>query len=180
MPFLIRQAIAADVPAIAHVHVASWRSTYQCLVPDEFLAQLDEASRAEQWHSALGQEVVLLVAEHQGQVVGFACAGAAREPQGPCTGELYAIYLLQSAQRGGLGSALVQAVAQRLLARRLGGMLVWVLEANPATGFYRRLGGQLLGSKDIQIGEATLRELSFGWPLLEDLASPPAPLYTQP
>ena len=36
----VRPAIPEDAPAIARVHVASWRETYAGIVPDEFLASL--------------------------------------------------------------------------------------------------------------------------------------------
>ena len=34
---MIRPATLNDAPEIARVHVASWRSTYQGLLPDDFL-----------------------------------------------------------------------------------------------------------------------------------------------
>ena len=58
--------------------------------------------------------VLRLVLELDGEVVGFADGGKAREPNDGCSGQLYSIYLLHTAQRRGFGRALA-AVAQRHL-----------------------------------------------------------------
>ena len=46
---LVRQAEIGDAAAIARVHVASWRTTYRGLLPDEFLDSLDEGRYTERW-----------------------------------------------------------------------------------------------------------------------------------
>ncbi len=63
----------ADAVAIAHVHVESWRTTYQGIVPDEYLAGLDETLRVQLWSEWLSGDTVVLVAEHAG-VGGGICA----------------------------------------------------------------------------------------------------------
>jgi hypothetical protein len=44
----IRQATIDDVPGIAHVHVASWKSTYKGIISDEYLSKLSVESRIKQ------------------------------------------------------------------------------------------------------------------------------------
>jgi hypothetical protein len=46
---------------------------------------------------------------------------------------------------------------------------VWVLEKNPAVGFYSRLGGSPIAQKKIEIGGVELQEIALGWPSLESL-----------
>lgn len=99
-----------------------------------------------------------------GEIVGFAVGGPEREGDSVYTGELYAIYLLETYQRQGLGRRLVAAVAQELVRRDLCSMLVWVLVDNPARGFYEALGGRRLHFRPITIGPATLEEVAYGWP----------------
>ncbi len=50
-------------------------------------------------------------------------------------------------------------------------MLVWVLEQNPARGFYEHLGGVDLRAKPIQIGGKDLVEVAYGWRDLRTLVS---------
>jgi len=51
-------------------------------------------------------------------------------------------------------------------------MLVWVLEKNPWRNFYVKSGAQIVTTKDIQIGDRTLSEVSYGWPDLQAITSP--------
>ncbi|WP_263375217.1 GNAT family N-acetyltransferase [Granulicella aggregans] len=99
----VRLASPQDASAIAHVHVASWRTTYAGIVPDEYLKTLNEADRLPMWQDWLTRDLEIYVADLDGEVVGFATAGPVREPLDRCDAELYAIYLLKGAQRRGLG-----------------------------------------------------------------------------
>jgi hypothetical protein len=38
-----------------------------------------------------------------------------------------------------------------------------VLKANPARGFYERMGGVLVAEQDIEIGGVMLPEVAYGW-----------------
>ena len=166
----IREARREDAPGIAHVHVASWRTTYRGIMPDEYLAQLSVEQRARRWMeiTSAGAEIIY-VAEDDGDggrgIVGFASGGAKRDGATPAyDGELYAVYILQEYQGQGIGQQLVSAIAERLAQAGFNAMLVWVLAANPSRGFYDRLGGQLVWEKMIDIAGTTLSEVAYGWP----------------
>ena len=49
----IRDATPADIPAIARIHVDSWRTTYRGLMPDDLLAGLSYERRERQWAQAI-------------------------------------------------------------------------------------------------------------------------------
>ena len=165
--FSIRLATLDDAPGIAHVHVESWRTTYAGIVPDEYLAALKEADRATTWREQLSNSLEVSVADLDGEVIGFITGGPIREPIHSYDAELYAIYLLQSAQGQRIGPALLHELATSLLNKGFRSMAVWVLEQNPAKHFYIHTGAELLASKDIEIGGATLTEVAYGWPDLE-------------
>lgn len=158
-----------DAGAIAHVHVESWRTTYSGIVPEAYLAGLDEMLRAKLWHEWLTGGALVLIAEKNGQIVGFAHAGANRETLEECDGELYSIYLLRDAQRHGAGTALLRAISAALEERGFKSMAVWVLERNPARSFYERMGAFLSASKVIEIGGVRLMEVAYVWPDLKTL-----------
>ncbi len=163
----IRPATPDDAHRIAHVHVDSWRTTYTGIVPHEYLATLNEAERATQWQEWLTRDIPIYVAALDGKVVGFISGGPIREPIETYDAELYAIYLLQPAQGQGIGRQLLHQLTTSLRGRGLHSIVVWVLEQNPAKHFYIRTGAQLLTSKDIEIGGATLSEVAYGWPDLK-------------
>jgi len=133
---VIRPALVSDAEAVAHVHVQSWRTTYSGVVPDDYLAQLDESQRAKQWREWLARDVPILVAEVEKHVVGFAGGGPIREPVQDCDAELYAIYILEKSRRSNIGTELLRQLAVALSERRFRSMAVWVLEKNPCKLFF--------------------------------------------
>ena len=167
----IRAATERDAVAISHVHVQSWRTTYSGIVPDEYLATLNEAESALQWREWLTRDLRTYIADLDGKIVGFISGGAIREPVLAYDAELYAIYILESAQRQGIGTYLLKELAGSLLSRGFKSMIVWVLEKNPAKDFYAKSSAQVVTAKDIQIGDITLSEVSYGWPDLEAIPS---------
>jgi GNAT superfamily N-acetyltransferase len=160
----IRLAEMQDAAAIAHVHVQSWLTTYNGLVPEEYLASLNEAERVPLWQEWLTRDINVFVAEIEGKIVGFAGGGPIREPLAAYDAELYAIYLLEEVQGRGIGKDLLSAVAEALVGKDHRSMLVWVLEQNPAVRFYEKTGAEHLMSKRIEIGGISLTELALGWP----------------
>lgn len=173
MRFTVRPATPSDALSIARVHVTSWRSTYGGIVPEAYLDSLEESAFTSRWEQWIHEnKVPILAAEDDLGVFGFISGGPNREPEmnGIYGGELYAIYLLQNYQGRGVGRALVRALTAVLRDRGHRGMLVWLLEANPAAGFYRHLGAISVSSRSIEIGGAVLSEIALGWPDIDVLA----------
>jgi GNAT superfamily N-acetyltransferase len=168
----IRAATEHDAVAISHVHVQSWRTTYADIVPEEYLATLNEAERVFLWREWLIRDIRAYIADLEGEIVGFISGGAVREPIQTYDAELYAIYLLEHAQRQGIGTALLKRLAESLLSKGFTSMIVWVLEKNPSRHFYARSSAQIVTTKDIQIGGVMLSEVAYGWPALQAITSP--------
>ncbi|WP_053731852.1 GNAT family N-acetyltransferase [Nocardia sp. NRRL S-836] len=154
----IRKAVLADAPAIAQVHVRSWQTTYRGHLPDSFLDSLSADSRTPIWERDIPSGNVW-VALADDEVVGFAYAGPARDPD--ATSELYAIYLLASAQGTGLAHPLAVSALEGLT-----DTVLWVLAGNHrARRFYERLGFVLDGStRQETIGSAVIEEVRYRRP----------------
>jgi ribosomal protein S18 acetylase RimI-like enzyme len=168
---MVRLAVLDDAAAIARVHVASWRTTYRGLLPEDFLASLSEDAYADRWTRVIGDGLsrVFVVDQDEG-IVGFASCGRERAGETGFAGELYAIYILDRAQRLGHGRELVRAVAGALREMKVADMIVWVLRDNAAARhFYERLGGVYVRAQPITIGTATLEEVSYGWRSLDEI-----------
>ncbi|HEY4025401.1 MAG TPA: GNAT family N-acetyltransferase [Candidatus Dormibacteraeota bacterium] len=164
-----RLAVTADAGAIAHVHVESWRATYRGMLPDRILAEMDPGEHERRWARTLQdpyRRSVVLVAEEEGRVVGFASCGRERDGEQDYEGELYAIYLLRETQGRGHGRALVEASAAALEIRGITSMVVWVLRDNTgARAFYERLGGVYLRERPLDlVAGVTVPEVSYLWP----------------
>ena len=165
---MIRPARAEDAAGIAHVYVASWRSTYPGMIPQSYLDTLQEAPTAARWSEWLGRPTgsrPTFVTEDDGRLTGFASGGPEREGDARYRGELYAIYLLEAWQGRGLGRRLLHAVAHALAEHGMPSMLVWVLRENRAArAFYERLGGVYLREHLLDFGMGfDVPEVSYGW-----------------
>ena len=163
----IRPATPDDAPEIAHVHVESWRTTYAGIVPDEYLAALNEADRATMWREQLSNNLEVSLANLDGEVVGFITGGPIREPIQSYDAELYAIYLLQPAQGQGIGRRFSRNSPHRCEAKASKAWLCGCSSKIPQNISTYRTGAQLLTSKEIEIGGATLTEVAYGWPDLK-------------
>jgi GNAT superfamily N-acetyltransferase len=175
----IRRAVPEDLPAVAKVHVDSWRTTYQSIVPQPFLDSLSYTAAEERFRRILAnrdlQPFMYVAVESPAGIVGYASAGRARNGPAQFTGELYALYLLKEYQRQGIGSALFRTAAAQLVNFGMESMIVWALEANePACRFYRRLGGEPVARGNIDIGGQNCPEIGFGWLNLQELTCDPS------
>jgi len=164
---IIRLATSEDAAAISRVHVDSTRTTYAHLLPQSYLAGLSYDERQSMWARALADresKYFTFIAEKPSEgIVGFATGGPERSGMTDYSGELLAIYLLQSAQRSGTGRRLVSAVASRLAESGHASMMVWVLADNPSRAFYGKLGGQPVAEKLIELAGVQLVEVALGW-----------------
>ena len=159
---IVRRARSADAAAIARVHVRSWREAYAGLISDAYLAQLSVAGHERHWRQSFTSGGWAFVAEWEQRVVGFASGGLSRARR-DISGELYLLYVLRTHHGQGIGRALFDACHYELARCGHRGMLVWVLADNPATRFYRHLGGEPAGESMVALAGVRLRELAFVW-----------------
>lgn len=176
-PIATRPAVSADAAGIARVHIASWQTSYRGLVPDEVLDHLSFERRLEYWQQVLAggaeAEIVLVAENQQGEVVGFVAGGKSREAALPFAGELYAIYLLETAKRQGIGARLFRQFAKALQQAGYSSMMLWVFAENiPGRRFYEKMGGRYLTGQTLTIGGRDLLEVAYGW---DSLAAIPPP-----
>jgi ribosomal protein S18 acetylase RimI-like enzyme len=161
----IRPADIGDVCIITKVHVDTWRTSYQGIVPDEVLEGLSYEQREARWRTAFGDATntrIYVAVNHLDEVIGFGNAGPERDDTTDFTGEIYALYVLKAYQGYGIGRRLVQACVQSLAEAGHMSLLIWVLAENPARGFYDTLGGKVVGEKMISMDGKELLELAYG------------------
>ena len=167
---IIREAKLEDAEAIARVHVDTWRTTYQGIIPESYIAKLSYQKRKERWIEMLSTKIkeekkhFAYVAENNTEkIIAFADGGLERSSDSIYQGELYAIYILDAYQRQGIGRKLIKKIAQKLSQSGLKSMLVWVLADNPASQFYQALGGQQVQQQQIEREGVQLTEIAYGW-----------------
>lgn len=165
---IIRDATKNDAHGIAQVHVSSWQTSYKGIMPDKAIAARPLEKRQAIWTGILAKEnhnTILLVAEENQKIVGFANGGKPQEAVDGFDSELYAIYLLKTAQGKGIGRQLMQTFAKRLVDKGYKSMLLWVLQNNQKSrGFYETMGGILVAEGVYRVTQdATLITVAYGW-----------------
>ena len=156
MGVTVRRAREGDAEGIAGVHVETWRNAYAGLLPRDVLDGLSRRRQMRRWRRAirnpeaeLGQ---VFVAEGDG-IAGF--GSASRE-----AGEITTLYVRPDAQRRGIGRTLFYRMAAFLD----GPVSLWVLDGNPAAGFYERLGGRPGVRATVERWGMELRRTRYCWP----------------
>lgn len=165
----IRPAEPADAPAMAHIHVATWRRDYRGFASDDYLDALSPDDERRNYEAIIADpEMMAFVAEQAaGRLVGLSICGPYRdegyELAGKFSAELYNLYVLADARTAGIGRGLVRAAARELLARGCRSMMLWTLEGYASNTFYPRLNGQIVGRRQAMIGSTEVHDLAFGW-----------------
>ena len=162
---MVRPFEDRDLFAVGRVHALSRQAAYAGLVPAEALAQVTQETQVEVWRERLRSGATLLVAERDGEVVGFAALLETTDGT-----ELNAIHLLPESVGTGLGRALMDAAVEE--ARRQGRrrLHLFVLEGNErAQAFYRRTGWRLTGDAGLHdIGGAQAAHVRYELYLRQD------------
>lgn len=154
----IRMATACDVPAMAHVHVAAVRSLCRTHYQAHELSRW--ISQGPGLYSELVQSSTVMVAELDGEVVGFAGASLAH-------GYVRAVYVAPGAAGSGVGMRLL--VRLERVARVFGLQQLTVDATLNAAGFYERAGYRKRERRTTGLGLGCIRMVK-----LLRVANPPA------
>src|SRR5208282_1268290 len=137
-----RKALPSDASAIADIHDAAWRSTYQGVIPHLYLERMIARRGPLWWQRQIqrGSKIVLLVFDEVPQ--GYAAWGEARGSWPWPAGEIFELYVAPIFQGIGLGRRLFAAAGQELRQAGFERLVVWALKDNEhACAFYEALGG---------------------------------------
>lgn len=186
---------AADVDAVPAVRVRGWQHAYRGLMPQAYLDAMSvaaDAGRRRAWFGRRTTEVSDLVAERDGEVIGWASVGPARDPDiapdaeelpapRPTAGELLALYVAPDLIGTGVGRALLAAGTADARAKGFHTLYLWVVRGNTlARRFYERAGFVPDGAEEShEVGGRSVPELRYRRRLTPESAPPesarPAP-----
>jgi ribosomal protein S18 acetylase RimI-like enzyme len=171
--FVVFPAGPADAEALAHVHVRSWRETYQGLLPEAYLARMSVEAHARRFAHHLtrpGRDDVTLAAADRWDLVGYAQGGPSRR-RVPGEAEIATLYLVRTAQGRGVGRRLLIETARALAAHGARSLVISVLRDNaPARAFYEHLGGEAEPARlEPGPGGGLLHEVAYRWPQIATL-----------
>lgn len=136
---VFRDAVAADIPALAELHVTTWNATYNTSRGPTV------ATRTWQWTEVFSKEnrrdFVLVLEDRMGRLIGFTWG---KPHNGEFDGELSKIYLRWEYHGLGLGRRMMAQTARRFADRGMNSFILFAELSNPTLGFYDRMGGERL------------------------------------
>ncbi len=159
-----RPAAPPDASAVADIHDAAWRLTYQGLIPHFHLERMIARRGPLWWQRQIrrGSKITLLVFDDVPQ--GYAAWGEARGTWPWPAGEIFELYLAPVYQGVGLGTRLFAAVKEELNRIGFDRLVVWALKDNePACAFYGGLGGIAVATVPESFGSVSLTRVAFAW-----------------
>ena len=153
-----RTADRDDIDAIRRVAEAAWETDYP-----EILTRETVTEGVEQWYDAdrIAGELdesatLLLVAESEGSVVGFAHA---TYNESEAAGYILRLYVDPDHRAGGVGRELFERTREELTDYDIERIHAMVLAENdPGNAFYREFGFELTEENETRIGESRYRE----------------------
>jgi ribosomal protein S18 acetylase RimI-like enzyme len=135
----VRDAVAADIPALAELHVTTWNATYRTSRGPSV------STRVRQWTEVFAKhprlDFVVVLEDRNGRLIGFA---AGKPHYGEFAGQLSKIYVRWEYHGLGLGRRLMTETARRFLDRGIESFILFAERSNPTIGFYDRMGGERL------------------------------------
>ena len=147
-----RAATIDDAKAIEAVRIATWKTCYREIVPDEYLDNLRvQSSRVDQLRRAIDRADVgeRAVAVADSQVIGMGIAGPPQDDRvQEGFGEIHAVYVLPDWQGRGVGRALMDRLTAGLHALGYRAAILWTLrDRHPTRRFYEANGWAFDGTE---------------------------------
>lgn len=175
---VLREATGAgsDSALVARLHASSWRSAYRDILDPAWLAGELDADRAAVWRARLDSpapapDLHLLIAESDGDPLGFVCAMGGRDARwGTLVDNLH---VLPQAKGGGIGAMLLRAAAAWTTRTfpDAGLHLLCYAENRAARGFYDHMGGRVVEQSDRIAPDGRIApELRYHWDDVAKLA----------
>jgi ribosomal protein S18 acetylase RimI-like enzyme len=167
----IRRAVAADAQALAGLAESTFRETFAASNSADDMARHCAASFGPSIQAAEIRDprIVTLLAEHAGELAGFAQLRLDQAKAGVAAAhpsELHRIYVAAAHHGSGVARRLLDTVLEE--ARRAGSDYVWlgVWERNPrAMAFYRKAGFMEIGEHEFVLGSDRQRDVVMGLPI---------------
>lgn len=169
---LVRPMTKRDHPAAKALHLASWRTAYVGYLPDDFLKEPVAEYMDHVWSKPMAAPDAGWVAIEDGEVIGFAVVRT-RNADGPL---LENLHVSPNLRGGGVGRALIVALASQLSADGYDQLWLTVLAANTrARSAYVRWGGVESDPFTDQVGGHSVPVVAVRWDNLDRLLEGAAP-----
>ena len=156
----IRKSKAEDSRGIIEVNVKTWRTTYEGIVPSEFLNYKENTmeEKIKKCELTVEKDDNVYVALKEGNVVGIMSFGPCKDEKYKDYGEIYSLYVLKEYQKNKIGKMLFLKGVEELKNNSYKNMIIKCLAENPSNQFYIKMGGTIVEKVENEIGGKKLLE----------------------
>lgn len=163
---MIRKAQKEDCTAIATISIEEWRNTYENIIDQNYLQNLDIKEKTKKYEEEIERNVNYLIYEEKDKILGYIKYGEIRGEIPPFDSEVYAIYVKKEMQNQEIGTQLLEAAKKHLRKQGYKRMITWCLEENEiGKKFYEAKKGKKIIQRSIPIGEENYIEVAYGYEL---------------
>lgn len=161
----IRDAVPADVPQIAKVHVESWKQSFKGIAPEDYLNSLSIEKREKVFKERMAENSYrMLVAEDREKgIVGFIDFGKPDFENFGYDARIFSFYFLPEFQRRGLGERLFKTCIERIAEEGFKSVCLDTLEMSPYRRFYEKHSGTIVARDKHSLGEREFATIIYGW-----------------
>jgi ribosomal protein S18 acetylase RimI-like enzyme len=147
---VIRSADEDDIPTIGYLAHTIWPEVYSSIIPQEQIQyMLNLMYSPDSLEQQMGsQEHQFIIAEIEGQEVGFAAYGKLKD----ATWKLHKLYVLPSMHGKGIGRALLDMVEEEVRTHQGAHLVLNVNKQNKAVRFYTSMGFEIEEEVVLDIG----------------------------
>lgn len=159
-----------DSDRIAEILADGWARAYGGFLPAHILApRADRAARREELRAFMADEFdpeteAMLVAEYGEKVVGFVHAMLGNKADLGTGGQISLLYVEADMEGHGIGRALLAEAADWLRGKTAGSIAIAAFKDNPYHPFYAHMGGELVKTVDVRVGDFPCQSLIYLWP----------------
>jgi ribosomal protein S18 acetylase RimI-like enzyme len=158
----VRPVAEADLPALAELAKRTWLDAFgDSVSPEEAAAEVEETRSPEYFRTALLTDTIL-VAEEDGELVGYVKFGDVRIPEvdvHPGDQGLHRVYVETAKQGRGIGRQLVRTALSHPRLRGATQVYLEVWEENPAAlALYESFGFCAVGTTQVTVGSRYVGE----------------------
>lgn len=165
MDVLIRKATMNDAEKLAEIKMDCWKTAYKGILDDAFLNGLDKDTETEKKKRNIRNGVCILIAEVDGNVVGFCMYRdfvQANDNYLDADCEIFALYVQNALKRNGIGKKLMQSAIADLCDIGKTTMILKCLTKNyPSRIFYEKMGGKILTTETVFFGGKAYEETVY-------------------
>jgi ribosomal protein S18 acetylase RimI-like enzyme len=172
MEITTRDATTRDVELITQIHIASWKTAYKGIVPQDYLDHHVEEEKRDHWidqlnHPTSKNDFVLIAMENE-KPVGFIAVYEVTDDKYDAF--IDNLHVIPDQKGRGIGSILMAATAHKLISMKKRSVYLWVFDKNiPAYTFYEKIGGTPDDKSIFTLMDTEIVQTRFYWNDLDRL-----------